>query len=396
MWLRVTHDRRSRYVSTGVSVPPADWNPRRRAVRASHELADAYNAKLADLVAQARTAALSAPDVDAVMAALAGEGPGDFSGFLDRYIGRLSGGRQRWERKKFETLKRKLTGALGWPLTWADLSPDGLARFAAWLRAEAKNGPNTVRKELGRLRRVARLAVREGEIEPGADPFLRYKMPKGAPVNRRRLTPAEVDKLLGLGPADGVAPGSRLAAVRDLFALQFYTLGARVGDALRLTPDDVRGGRVVYRMNKTEEPVKAPVPPPLAPVLARLAADVEARDDKARRRFGRYLVPLLKPGDDDDPESIRRRINSANVIANRELKKLAALANIDPDGLSTHGARHAFADAARKMPGASLHAIRDALGHKNLSTTERYLASFDADAVDDLSAGLWGSADDDE
>ena len=390
VWLRVTYQRRSRfYTGTGVEVKPRDWNPKRKQVRASHPLADAFNARLDDLRNAARAAATTATDAADVIAALEGTGGGSLSGFLDRYVDRLGTAGRTWEKKKYATLKRKLTAALGWPLTWADLSPDGLAAFEAHLRTEAKNSANTIRKEMSRLRRIARLAIREGELEVGADPFARYKLPKPAPVQRRRLTTDEVSKLLAVGPAEGVKEGSRLAAVRDLFALQFYAAGARVSDAVRLTPESVSGGRISYTMRKTGALQSVKVPPPARQLVDRLVAAVEAREDADRRRYGRYLIPLLKPGDDTDADGLHRRLNAAAVLANKGLKVLARHAEIDPEGLSSHVARHTFADLARQS--GDVYAVSKALGHSDLATTERYLASFDRDAVDRLTDGLWGT-----
>src|SRR5690554_6692354 len=45
LYVRITQNRRSRLISTGLRVKPSEWNDRKDEVRASHELADAYNAK---------------------------------------------------------------------------------------------------------------------------------------------------------------------------------------------------------------------------------------------------------------------------------------------------------------------------------------------------------------
>ena len=92
---------------------------------------------------------------------------------------------------------------------------------------------------------------------------------------------------------------------------------------------------------------------------------------------------------DRDGVYLRKRIASRNTTANAALKRLASLAGIEPDGLSTHVARHSFADYARRQTG-DLYAISKSLGHGNLSTTETYLRSFDRDAVDGLATRLWG------
>lgn len=392
VWVRVSHARKSSYFTqTGVSVRARDWNGARRSVRASHALATAYNAKLSDLVAHAKVAALGATCAADVVAALKGEGQGSLSSFLDRYILLLGREEKVWEEKKYRTLRAKLQASLGWPLTWASLTPDRLSVFETHLRVKLGNGQNMVRKELSRLHQVVRRAIREGELEAGADPFARFRLPKAAPISRRRLTSDEVGKIFALGPDDGVAIGSRLAAVRDLFALQFYTAGARISDALQFTPasvqSDAAGARLVYRMMKTSALQSIRIPPPATPVVKQLTAAVEARDPKETARFGTYLVPLLKRGDDTDPVSLRRRIASATTVANALLKTLAQLAEVDDAGLSSHVARHSFADLARQS--GDLYAVSKALGHSSLGTTQVYLAGFDQTAVDDLTDSLW-------
>jgi len=85
---------------------------------------------------------------------------------------------------------------------------------------------------------------------------------------------------------------------------------------------------------------------------------------------------------------VRRKIASKNALVNRYLKKVAERAELEPEGLSTHVARHSFADYARRESG-DLYAISKALGHKSLQITEQYLKSFDRDAVDQLANDLW-------
>ena len=85
---------------------------------------------------------------------------------------------------------------------------------------------------------------------------------------------------------------------------------------------------------------------------------------------------------------VRRRINSRNVVVNGELKRLAELARLQPEGLTFHVARHSFADYARRQSG-DLYAVSKTLGHTSLKVTQQYLRSFDRDAVDQLAQNLW-------
>ena len=381
IYVRVTANRKSRLVSTGLYVEPKHWNKARGRVRAGHDLADAYNARLQAALNGVREAALSAPSAGAVKAALDGSG-GTLTAYLETYVERLRarGDRAHWERKKFSTLLAKVRSALGHDVPWAEVDRDALVAFERHCRETCGNGPNTVRKELSRLGRVFKEAVRDGVIKPAENPFLVYVKPKGQRVERRKLPLADVRKIAALGPGDGVADGSADAVARDVFVFSFYAGGVRFGDVAKLKASDVKGERVEYRMMKTGTVMSVPLPPPAVEIAAQYAEGAGER--------GGFLLPLLKKGDDADGVTLRRRINSKNVMVNKRLKRLAKLAELDPDGLTMHVARHSYADHARTKSG-NLYAISKSLGHGDLKTTETYLKSFDRDAVDALASELW-------
>lgn len=382
VYVRVIANRKTRLVSTGVYLESRHWNASRQRVRASHDIADALNARLQEQLHEAQEAALGASSATAVKAAL--DGPdGSLTGYMERFIGRLraQGDRAHWEVKKYSTTLAKLRGALGRDVSWAEVDRDALARFERYCRETKENSPNTVVKELTRLRRVYKEAIRDGAIEPAGDPFLVYQKPRGQRVERRKLPFADVEKLAALGPEDGVTDGSVEAVVRDAFVFGFYAGGMRFGDVAKLKAAEVRGGRASYRMLKTGTVMSVPLPPP--------AVAIADRYSEGAGRRGGYLFPFLREGDERDGVHLRKRISSKNAQANAALKRLAEKAGLEPEGLSFHVARHSFADHARTKNG-NLYAISKSLGHGNLQTTETYLKSFDRDAVDSLASDLWG------
>ena len=111
--------------------------------------------------------------------------------------------------------------------------------------------------------------------------------------------------------------------------------------------------------------------------------------DAEGKKPNEYLFLLLASNQASKKTSIRRRISSANAVANKILKQLAELAGIEPGGFSTHIARHSFADFVRRMSG-DIHAIKQALGHSDIKVTKAYLKSLDKDAVDKLAEKMWG------
>ena len=384
VWLRVTHARRSRFLSTGVTVEPKQWNARKARVRGGHPLSDSINAKLDDLQLKAQRVALSARSAEAVIASLDGAA-GTLTAFFEGFIDALDKRGKYWEWKKYRVTLGKLHAALGSPVAWGALDRNGLARFERYLRDKAENSPNTLRKELSRVHRVVKQAVKEGALRPEANPFVTYDMPKSEPVERRRLTREEIAALVAVD----LEPGSRRRVVRDLYLLCFYAAGVRVSDALRFTPDNVRGDRLDYRMLKTGHLQSVKLPPQ---ALELLAPYVEASAARAsERRPYPYLFPLMKTGNDADPVSLRKRIQSANVRTNKALKGVAKAAGISPDGFTMHTARHSFADLARQS--GDLYAVSKALGHSRLQTTQAYLSDFDRTAVDALTDAMWATSD---
>lgn len=378
VFVRVTANRKSRFVTTGVYVRPKDWNEKRQEVRASHDLAEAYNAKLADVLNEARTAALDAPSATAVKAALAGS-VGSLTAYFERHVKRLETAGQHWQSKHFAVTLNHLRAALGTDVLWAEVDRDALGRFERYLRVDRKNQPNTVRNHIKRLRRVYREALRDGVIRPNDDPFATYTPPRAALVHRRRLTLEQV-RALAAAPAP---EGSTAAAARDAFAFAFYAAGMRFSDVACVKASDLKDGRrLEYKMMKTGAVVSVTLPPAAVEIAERYAPTAGER--------GGLLFPFLSEADTRDGVTLRRVANRCNSRINGALQRLAPKAEpaLDAEGLSFHIARHSYADLARRS-GGQLHDVSKALGHSSLATTQAYLASFDRDAADRLADAMW-------
>ena len=79
---------------------------------------------------------------------------------------------------------------------------------------------------------------------------------------------------------------------------------------------------------------------------------------------------LLKVFDKLFPEDKFNEISSKTASYNKLLKDIAGLAEIDKP-ISSHTARHTFADLARQG-NANLYNLSKTLGHSSLDITERY------------------------
>lgn len=372
VWVRVTANRKSRYIATGIYIEPRYWNGRKRQVRASHPLAPTFNDNLQKVLHRVQKEAFDAPSASAVKTSVKHSG-GSFTGYFEQFIAGLDTADRFWDWKKYRVTLKKLRACLGNEIHWKDLDRQALLDFEKHLRETCGNSTNTTRKELQRMRRVIRQGIKDGIVKPDADPFLVYDRPPAKQPKRRKLAIDEIEALAAID----LTADEALQLTRDAFLLAFYGGGVRFGDVCRLRPDHVNQGRLAYRMMKTGSLVSVPLPPPALQIV-----------EKLRNASRPYLFPYLRPGDEDDPVLLRRRINSRNVIANQHLKRLAILATLEEKGLTFHVARHSFADFARRQ-GGDLYAISKTLGHTNLKVTQDYLLSFDQKAVDDLMDVVW-------
>ena len=378
LWIRITAQRKSRYLSTGIYLLPKHWNPDKGLIRKSHPIAPALNAALEDQVLQARQQALARPTAQAVKASLTGT-RGSLTAFFEDYIRQLDMAGKYWERKKYNQTLNKVRACLGESMDWTEVDREALIRFERYLRQTLGNKPNTVRKDLGRFQRVFKKAVQQSVVLPEHNPFLFYEKPKGQKVHRRKLSLDEVHALEGVT----LQEGSWLCLARDAFVFSFYGGGVRFSDVCGLKASSIREGRLQYRMMKTGTLVSVPLPGP-ALQIAECYRDAEGSEEA-------YLFPFLNGRDVSDPVQMRRHIGSCNALVNRQLKVLAERAGLEPEGLSFHVARHSYADYARSKSG-DLYAVSKTLGHSSLQVTQQYLKSFDQDAVDRLADQLWEEA----
>lgn len=372
IWIRITANRKSRYISTGIYIEPKHWNEKKHKIRASHPLAPTLNASLQKAMLRVTEEALDTTSADTVKASVK-SGGGSFTAYFEQFIEGLNTQDRFWDWKKYRVTLKKLRACLGNEIHWKDLNRSALQDFEKYLREECGNSNNTTRKELQRLRRVIRQGIKDSIVKPEADPFLVYDRPPAKEVERRKLSIEEIQALEQLD----LEAGSSLCIARDAFILSFYGGGIRFGDVCLLRAQSVNAGRLEYRMMKTGSLVSIPLPGPALRIVEEYATS---------RRY--YLFPYLKKGIEKNPVELRRRINSRNVVVNGELKRLAKMAELQSEGLTFHVARHSFADYARRQSG-DLYAVSKTLGHTSLQVTQQYLRSFDRDAVDRLADELW-------
>jgi len=242
------------------------------------------------------------------------------------------------------------TGTEAGPGLWARVDANLIRAFLASLHAG--HAKTSIARTLSGLRTFLGYLVREGHL--AASPAEGLRAPK-APKKLPNFLP--VDEVFHL--LDGLADkGEGLAGARDRAMLELlYGTGVRVSELVGLDGRDVRLASRTARIRgkgRVERDV------PLTESAARaLEAYLNARREAGLPLSGEGPVFLNARGGRLTDRSVRR-------VLDRWLREAAIARRVSP-----HTLRHTFATHLL-AGGADLRAIQELLGHKSLSTTQKY------------------------
>lgn len=254
----------------------------------------------------------------------------------------------------------------------------GQAFYRHLLAATARGGEiATANKALAWLTALYRRGVKQSQWAAD-NPFAAIDKKAALKRGKVRLTAAELAAVLALA-----LPAGWLSRARQVFRLQFYLRGERIGACLLLRWEQVRQHDtcVRYQAQKNGPHKQVPVRPELAALLHELVP---------RRAAGHVFVLPYLPDDYDKLDARQQlgAVKDATALINKALKEVARRAGVDKP-LRSHAARHTFATVAGKAVGA--RAVQQLLGHTTLKMTETYLAELDHDELDEAAAAAFDS-----
>ena len=367
--VRVTIDRITKYISTGVRVYKNEWATDRVVNRKD---AQALNDRLGiifEKVYQAATESVKQGvklDVESVKQAVWQfvESKSDeptFVSWCEKQIPLL--GISDGTAKHYKPLITKLT-EYGKMNKWQDLTVENIANFDAWLHQQTKPLSDARRKAGAKpeklsdsgiynyhkcLKALLNRALSFGKIDANPYDRLKGKFKRGERENPEYLTEDEMKRF----EAVILPQGSELDVVHDLFIFQMYTglpySDMQAFDACDYKYDGEAWKRVGERI-KTGVPYVSQLLPPAVKVL---------------EKYG-WEIPRL-----------------SNADYNRHLKALGQMAGIKTR-LHSHLARHTFATwmLSHDIP---IEHVSKMLGHTNITQTQRYAKVLAQSVYDDFS-----------
>jgi integrase/recombinase XerD len=243
------------------------------------------------------------------------------------------------------------------------LDVDALREF----RASWKDSPVSALKKLERLRSFFRFCVQSGGIK--ANPVLGIKPPKVHQAPTLPFTAEEFQKIL-----DGCEKFANLGRyraknrtrVRALVLLMRHS-GLRIGDAVTLTRDRIKDGRLFLYTAKTGTHVHLPLPKDVTALLDEV--------DHHREYF-------FWNGEG--------KITSAVGVWERTLKRLFEISKVQ------NGHSHRFRDTAAVewlLSGIPIQDVSILLGHSSVKITEKHYSPWvkaRQDRLEQLVRASWG------
>lgn len=227
----------------------------------------------------------------------------------------------------------------------------------------------TAQKKIKTLRAIV---ARYSEA-PMSDELKSFKVPEKQAV-KQKLSPDELASLENLD----LPEGDRITAVRDLFLLQVYLRGIRVGDLLQARSEDFKEGVFNYTDDKTGKQFSI-----------KLISKAQVIVDRYAGRYER-LFPIMrwepnkKLSSFDNKRSRMKEKETCTAVVNKYLKMLAVMAGINKP-LSSHIARHTFARMAIDKINNPMITM-ELIGHSSLAIHQRYLNDIRKDDVLDQAA----------
>lgn len=192
IYIRITHNRKSRYLSLGIAVQEKDWNEDKQRVRRSHDSYIKLNHEIDRIFTKAQNTKLelrAEGNVSAkyIINVLKGYDSKDFLTYGEDYIDRLEKSGSVRLAKQTNVIVNKIKKFHGdTSLLLNEIDNKFLSGLQAYMKKKCENAPNTIRKDLERLNRLFEEAKKDNLIK--SNPIDDFDLPKRQQSSKTALS----------------------------------------------------------------------------------------------------------------------------------------------------------------------------------------------------------------
>lgn len=267
-------------------------------------------------------------------------------------------------------LREELLECWGQDLPISHISLDRVNQYVLYLKK--KNNRNTIKKKLQRL---AGLIDRKKDagLYSGINAFKLVRV-SGQDIIKDYLTWDEIREI------EELKLSGLTEKARDMFLFSFYSNGMRFADVVLLKKSKFKEFK--YKMSKSDKHINIKIIPKLANIIEKYLTK-----DKSNP----FLFSLIEKEPKDKWEFEDEK-NSLNTLINTYLKRIAILAGIEKN-ITFHIARHSFAQLLKEYQSekgiSDIYVIQEALGHKDIRTTQMYLKKLQSGKANEKAAEMF-------
>lgn len=378
--LRVTKDRKSKYLSVGANCSPEFWDEKNNCPKKKHPTFDEINMLidvkkieaqklLLDLKKDGRD--FSAEELQRKMKGTVTRKTGVLAYFLETIEKLEKSNRIGYAnvfRFTMNSLKRFRDEK---EFAFSDVTLNFLNRYEEFCTAGGAQ-LNSVFVYMRTFKTLLNNAKKDDLVQPDYNPFKDYPFTKFRKIKTRKraITVDDIEKII----AKEVEEGSTMAHAKAYFLFSYYCRGINFSDIAFLKWSNIQNGRLKYARKKTKEEFNIKLPEQALEIIEHF------KEEHYQGKEG-YIFPILFDRH-KTPVSIENRIDKMLKVVNKGLKELGNACGIEVP-LTTYVARHSFATNLKRS-GAPIAFISEALGHDSEKTTKIYLDSFENDALDNV------------
>ncbi|WP_417363668.1 phage integrase SAM-like domain-containing protein [Galbibacter sp.] len=382
IFLRVTKDRKSKFISLNLACEKSQWNSSKSEFRKNFIDYRQFNETLGDIKKRAEKIISDAlAEQDDITLDEFHDRFFDFKldkklTFLqafDEYITELTTSNRTGNARYYSDSKRSFENFLnGKTVSFKEVTPKLLKEYEVFLRSNG-NSDTGVAAKMRAIRTVFNDGIKKNYTKPEHYPFNVYKISKLKKTNNKRaISTNAVKKIIQLD----INKNPHLIDSKNYFLFSYYTRGMNFYDMMLLKWDNIKEGKIQYVRRKTKTAFTIEILNPVAEILAYY---------KAQKRPTDYVFPILLRNN-MTPMQIENRKAKTLKRYNKQLKEIASKCGIE-EKLTSYVARHSFATNL-KQKGISTDIISEAMGHQNLAITQSYLKDLENNVIDDAMKSL--------
>ena len=376
--LRVTKDRKLKYVSLGISLNPAYWDFSKNEPKADCPNREYIEMLIADKIKEysAKIIELKATNQEFTSTSLVEKvnvkrtNRKTVKVVFQEYIAFLiKAGRKSYALSIKQTYNSIKEFCHSLDFYFSEMDVNWLKKYELFLR-EQRLAENTIGIRFRTLRAIYNMAMEEDAVSQDCYPFKKFKVARlHQDTIKRALTKTDIERILSYKSTNRY-----MRFPIDIFAFTYYCGGINFTDIANLTQANIMEDRLIYKRHKTGKLIKIPLQPQAIELIK-----------KYHSKENPYLFPILSDFHKTEIQKANR-IHKVITKVNKRLKEIGEGLNL-PIPLTTYVARHSQATVMKKA-GVSTAVIREIMGHSSERVTQIYLDSFDNEQIGEAMKNL--------